>query len=149
MKETFKYNGGNYSVTFSSGRVFIDKLTEDEIAELWMSVGWGISFNRNKERILLALKEGSTNVYIARSEGNLVGLLSCTSDGYNVWLSYLLVHDYYQNNTIGSQLMTYFLNDFKGYRIFVQTEDASEFFKKFGFEENGVLLRKYTGLVKV
>ena len=79
----------------------------------------------------------------AWDEDKLVGLISAIDDGaINVFITYLLVKSEYQKQGIGKVLMNDFCKKYEGYgRRIVSTElDKEEYYKKYGFTIDGIVM---------
>lgn len=114
----------------------VQGLTPENLVELWHSVGWVYGSALEPERLYNAMLKAS-NVYTAWVDNNLIGLCSAIDDGLNAWITYMVVTEEYQNQKIGSQLLSKMMWEYDAYRIFVQTLNAKHFYKQHGFKERG------------
>lgn len=117
---------------------------EKDIVSIFKSVGWTSGSLRDTPRLMQALLSSET-VYSAYDGERMVGMLSVISDGYNAYITYLVVMQEYHNKGCGTQLMKEFIKDYKGYRKQVMTEKAEMFYRKFGF---GKGMKNFAGLME-
>lgn len=108
-------------------------LTEGNLVRLWISVGWGRGSAQVPERLLNSMKKAGT-VFTAWDGDKLIGLCSAMDDGLNAWISYMVVDSAYQNTGLGGYLLDNMLTRYTGYCIYVQTANATKFYKKHGFK---------------
>jgi len=89
-----------------------------------------------------AIKNSDLVISVWDSE-ELVGLISTISDKYiNVFITYLLVKPNYQNQKIGFNLINKVCERYKGFgRRILSTElDKEGYYKKFGFNIDGIVM---------
>lgn len=110
-------------------------LSEDNLKKLWESVGWTDSI-KDPKRLLQAMYNAS-NVWIGYddNEYDIVALLSAIDDGYNAYITYLLVDKEYQGQNLGSCLIEKFKERYNNYFCTVITNKAAKFYEKHGFTE--------------
>ena len=116
------------------------EIDKNKLVQLFESVGWTTAKYPN--RLYEAIKN-SSYVMSAWDEDKLVGLISAIDDGaINVFITYLLVKSEYQNQGIGKVLMNDFCQKYESYgRRIVSTElDKEEYYKKFGFTIDGIVM---------
>ena len=116
------------------------EIDKNKLVQLFESVGWTTAKYPN--RLYEAIKN-SSYVMSAWDEDKLVGLISAIDDGaINVFITYLLVKSEYQKQGIGKVLMNDFCKQYEGYgRRIVSTElDKEEYYKKFGFTIDGIVM---------
>lgn len=125
-------------------KVFLYKYEKDidknQLVKLFQSVGWKTAEYPNK---LYHAIQNSEYVMTVWKNENLVGLISAITDGYiNVFITYLLVKPEYQKRGLGKIMMEDFLKKFNGFgrRILTTELDKEEFYKKFGFEIEGIAM---------
>lgn len=119
MNMVFYYEGTN-------------KLTAENVAELWRSVGWTDAHIKSPERLLESFKNSQT-VYTAWINGSPVGLCSALTDGLNTWISCMMVNPAYQNLNIGGTLLEMMKEAHRDTHIYLETEKAEKFYAKHGF----------------
>lgn len=114
------------------------EIDKDKLVKLFTSVGWKTGEYPN--RLYNAIKN-SEYVMTIWDKDNLVGLISAITDGYiNVFITYLLVHPKYQRLGLGTIMMNDFMKKFEGFgrRILTTELDKEEYYKKFGFNIDGI-----------
>lgn len=119
---------------------YIKDINKDKLVELFSSVGWKTAEYPN--RLYNAIKNSDLVISVWNKE-NLVGLISTISDGYiNVFITYLLIKPNFQNQRIGTKLMEKVCNHYKGFgRRILSTElDKENYYKKFGFSIDGIVM---------
>lgn len=107
-------------------------LTEDNLVMLWKSVGWDTGSVQYPDRLLKAL-QNSDFLVVAWDGDTLVGVLEALDDSYGVFVNYLCVRPYYQGLRIGSKLMEMLLARYSGLQVWLMTQNASGFYRRFGF----------------
>lgn len=113
---------------------------KEQLVNLFKSVGWKTAEYPN--RLYNAIKN-SKYVMTVWKENNLVGLISAITDGYiNVFITYLLVNPDYQKMGLGKIMMYNFIKEFEGFgrRILTTELDKEEYYKKFGFNIDGIVM---------
>lgn len=118
----------------------INTIEKNKLVDLFKSVGWKTAEYPN--RLHNAIKN-SDLVISVWNEDELVGLISTISDGYiNVFITYLLIKPEYQKQKLGKELVNKMLDHYKGFgRRIVSTEiDKEEFYKKCGFNIEGIVM---------
>ena len=113
-------------------------IDKDKLVKLFKSVGWKTGEYPN--RLYNAIKN-SEYVMTIWDKNDLVGLISAITDGYiNVFITYLLVHPKYQKTGLGTVMMNDFIKKFEGFgrRILTTELDKEEYYKKFGFNIDGI-----------
>lgn len=119
------------------------EFTCEELVELWHSVGWLTGSAEYPDRLRDCLKRNI--VVYARDSGKLVGLCAAMSDGFNVFINYMVVLKDYQNNGIGGSLLDEMIKLNPEHRIHVNTRNASKFYRSHGFiDGNGFYLKNPT-----
>ena len=119
---------------------YIKDIEKDKLKELFSSVGWKTAEYPN--RLYNAVKNSHYVVSVWKDE-ELIGLVSTISDGaINVFITYLLVKPEYQKKKIGTTLINQVLEYYKGFgRRILSTEiDKEEYYKKFGFQVEGIVM---------
>ena len=117
-----------------------NEINKKQLVSIFNSVGWKTAEYPN--RLYSAIKN-SDYVMSVWDNNELIGLISAISDGaINVFITYLLVKPEYQKRGIGKILLTDFCKKFEGYgRRIVSTEiDKEEFYNKFGFVIDGIVM---------
>ena len=117
-----------------------NEIDKNQLVSLFNSVAWKTAEYPN--RLYCAIKN-SDYVMSVWNNNELIGLISAISDGaINVFITYLLVKPEYQKQGIGKILLTDFCNKFEGFgRRIVSTEiDKEEFYNKFGFDIDGIVM---------
>lgn len=112
-------------------------IDKNQLIKLFESVGW-----KTAEWLYNAIKN-SEYVMTVWDGGNLVGLISAITDGYiNVFITYLLVSLDYQKMGLGKIMMKDFMKKFEGFgrRILTTELDKEEYYKKFGFNIDGIAM---------
>jgi len=138
IAEEYKYSErGSIDPLCCIDKVFnMKNLTADNVKQLWHSVGWVNGSALNPERLLNGIIK-SDFIVCSWDNGNLVGLCSVIDDGsLNAWISYMVISPEYQRSGLGGRIISEVKEKYKGFRIFVQTHNADEFYKKNGFEED-------------
>lgn len=116
------------------------EISREKLVNLFKSVGWKTAEYPN--RLHMAIKN-SDYVVSAWCDNSLVGLISAISDGtINVFITYLLVSPEFQKKGIGKILMEDFCKSFEGFgRRILSTEiDKEKYYKKFGFNVEGIVM---------
>lgn len=116
--------------------IFEKYFNTDELAELFISVGW--ESGKFPDKLSKAL-HNYQYVLSARVNGRLVGLISALDDGYlNAYIHYLLVNPLYQKNGIGQHLIDEAKNYYKSfYKLFLIAETSVQnFYDNLGFERD-------------
>ena len=116
------------------------EIEKKKLVELFNSVGWKTAEYPN--RLCSAIKN-SGYVMSAWDNDDLVGLISAIDDGaINVFLTYLLVKPEYQKQGLGKIMMNDFLKRYDGFgRRILSTElDKEEYYNKFGFSIDGIVM---------
>lgn len=111
-----------------------DGLTKDNLVHLWHCVGWVNGSTRVPDRLLGSMEKANT-VFTAWDGDRLIGLCSALDDGLNAWISYMVIDSEYQNSGIGGFLVDKMIQNYSGFRIYVQTMHAANFYKNHGFSE--------------
>lgn len=115
-----------------------ENVLREDLVNLWKSIDWIGGSIKDSGKLLSALKN-SSNCYCAWCDKGgvpeLRGILSVLSDGYNAYITYLIVDEGYHNLGLGTALFKAFSKDYEGCRVTVLSENAAEFYKKLGFEE--------------
>ena len=117
-----------------------NEIDKNQLVTLFNSVAWKTAEYPN--RLYCAIKN-SDYVMSVWNNNELVGLISAISDGaINVFITYLLVKPEYQKQGIGKILLNDFCKKFEGFgRRIVSTEiDKEEFYNKFGFVIDGIVM---------
>ena len=117
-----------------------NEINKKQLVSIFNSVGWKTAEYPN--RLYSAIKN-SDYVMSVWDNNELIGLISAISDGaINVFITYLLVKPEYQKRGIGKILLTDFCKKFEGFgRRIVSTEiDKEEFYNKFGFVIDGIVM---------
>lgn len=108
---------------------------QDEIKELFRSVGWDLSI---PAEVLYQAMMNSTNIITAWEDDKLIGLIRSMDDGcWSANIDCLIVHSDYQRRGIGKSLLNALLEKTKNITyISVSPNEAVnvEFYKKLGFE---------------
>lgn len=114
----------------------IKEFNEDELEELFLSVGW--ESGKYPDKLKNAMKN-SSDVISAWAEGKLVGLIRGISDGETVaFIHYFLVNPKYQGNHIGAELLERLLEKYDGVlhiKVMPSSPDTIGFYEKFGFRQ--------------
>ena len=110
-------------------------IATDDLLALYTSVGWS-SYTNEPDTLTQAVKQ-SYYVLSAWEDERLVGLIRCISDGLTIiYIQDLLVLPAYQNQGIGSQLLTKTFETFKNLRqkvlITSEAPDVRHFYEKHG-----------------
>lgn len=116
------------------------EIDKTQLVNLFGSVGWKTAEYPNC--LYLAIKNSDYVMTVWEKE-KLVGLISAISDGYiNVFITYLLVHPDYQKKGLGKIMMQNFLKKFDGFgrRILTTEFDKENFYQKFGFCKDGIVM---------
>ena len=117
-----------------------NEINKKQLVSIFNSVGWKTAEYPN--RLYSAIKN-SDYVMSVWDNNELIGLISAISDGaINVFITYLLVKPEYQKQGIGKILLNDFCKKFEGFgRRIVSTEiDKEEFYNKFGFVIDGIVM---------
>lgn len=99
--------------------------------------------NRSKETILKSIK--NSLCYSLLLNGEFIGFTRVISDYCTFsYLCDVFILTGYQNKKYGHKLIEYILNDdeLKGTRLFLLTQTAREFYKKFGFKNEEEILKR-------
>ncbi len=129
-----KYNNDKFIYKYETD---IDK---NQLINLFESVGWKTAAYPN--RLYNAIKN-SEYVMTIWDDESLVGLISAITDGYiNVFVTYLLVNPNYQKMGLGKIMMKDFMKRFEGFgrRILTTEIDKEEYYKRFGFNIEGIVM---------
>ena len=116
------------------------EIDKNQLVTLFNSVAWKTAEYPN--RLYCAIKN-SDYVMSVWDNNELIGLISAISDGaINVFITYLLVKPEYQKQGIGKILLSDFCKKFEGFgRRIVSTEiDKEEFYNKYGFLIDGIVM---------
>ena len=119
---------------------YIKDINKDKLVELFSSVSWKTAEYPN--RLYHAIKNSDLVISVWNKE-DLIGLISTISDGYiNVFITYLLINPNFQKQGIGTKLMEKICEHYKGFgRRILSTElDKENYYKKFGFSINGIVM---------
>ena len=105
---------------------------EDELATLFLSVGW--SSGNYPNRLAAALRN-SDGVCSAWEGDRLVGLVNALSDGAMVvYFHYLLVHPDYQRRGIGKRLLDCMLEEYGDcMKVLIAYDAQIGFYERAGF----------------
>ena len=115
-------------------------IDKHQLVKLFESVGWKTAEYPN--RLYNAIKN-SEYVMTVWDDESLIGLISAITDGYiNVFITYLLVNPDYQKKGLGKIMMNDFMKKFEGFgrRILTTELDKEEYYKKFGFNIDGIAM---------
>lgn len=115
-------------------------IDKNQLVKLFESVGWKTAEYPN--RLYNAIKN-SEYVMTVWNDESLIGLISAITDGYiNVFITYLLVKPDYQKKGLGKIMMSDFMKKFEGFgrRILTTELDKEEYYKKFGFNIDGIAM---------
>ncbi len=99
--------------------------------------------NRSQEIILKSIE--NSLCYSLLLNGEFIGFTRVISDYCTFsYLCDVFILTEYQNKKYGHKLMEYILNDdeLKGTRLFLLTQTAREFYKKFGFKNEEEILKR-------
>ncbi len=99
--------------------------------------------NRSQETILKSIE--NSLCYSLLLNGEFIGFTRVISDYCTFsYLCDVFILTEYQNKKYGHKLMEYILNDdeLKGARLFLLTQTAQEFYKKFGFKNEEEILKR-------
>jgi ribosomal protein S18 acetylase RimI-like enzyme len=110
-----------------------DKITFEQIHDLFSSAGWRIG--NNPDKLLNALKNSETLI-TAWDNNHLVGLVNAFSDiTMVVYIHYFIIHKEYQNQGIGRQMMNKVLKKYQEYAhlVLISNNGKIGFFEKCGF----------------
>ncbi|UOQ49250.1 GNAT family N-acetyltransferase [Gracilibacillus caseinilyticus] len=113
----------------------IDKITEQELQELFLSVEWK---SGNFPNELLKTIKGSHSVVTAWDNNKLIGLINALSDGaLTAYFHYMLINPAYQGKGIGKEMMNMMLDRYSNYETKVQIAypNVVEFYGKLGFKK--------------
>lgn len=119
---------------------YIKDINKNKLVELFSSVEWKTAEYPN--RLYCAIKNSDLVISVWNNE-DLVGLVSTISDGYiNVFVTYLLIKPDFQKQKIGTFLMNKVCEHYKGFgrRILTTEIDKKEYYKKFGFNVDGIAM---------
>lgn len=94
------------------------------------------SIKWDKEHYFHSGKEGKLSIFVADSNGEILGYIVLLERLLRVWVQDILVRKMYQGNGIGTALMNYVLK--QKHHVFLtvnkKNKRAIKFFKKFGFK---------------
>lgn len=123
-------------------------LTEEELIFLYHSVGWS-NYTCDVEKLMAGIAH-SLKVISAWESDKLIGLIRCVGDGYTIcYVQDLIVHPDFQNQKIGSTLMSTLLAEFPKVRQKVLLTDENvktrQFYERLGFSscDTGELVAFY------
>lgn len=111
--------------------------TKEEIAQLFLSVNW--NSGKYPEKLYTSIKNSTYKIF-AYDDNKLIGLVTALSDQcINLFISYLVVSPEYQNQKIGTTLLSQIttIKQFNRIELISDTKDK-EFYLKNGFIEEGV-----------
>ncbi len=111
--------------------------TKEEIAQLFLSVNW--NSGKYPEKLYTSIKNSTYKIF-AYDDNKLIGLVTALSDQcINLFISYLVVAPEYQNQKIGTTLLSQIttIKQFNRIELISDTKDK-EFYLKNGFIEDGV-----------
>lgn len=111
-----------------------------KVLDLWNAVGWNDG-RKHMDNTYKALV-GADFARFAYEDGVLVGCIAALTDGWNVWVSYLCVHPDWQRQGVGTKLLELLYAEYKGLRIYVQSEHSGEYYLSKGFHIFGTSLEK-------
>ena len=117
-----------------------NEIDKNQLVTLFNSAGWKTAEYPNRFCSAITHSDYVMSVW---NNNELIGLISAISDGaINVFITYLLVKPEYQKQGIGKILLTDFCKKFEGFgRRIVSTEiDKEEFYNKFGFVIDGIVM---------
>lgn len=117
-----------------------NNIDKKQLVKLFESVSWKTAEYPN--RLYNAIKNSEYVMTVWNGE-NLIGLISAITDGYiNVFITYLLVNPEYQKMGLGKIMMNDFVKKFEGFgrRILTTELDKEEYYKKFGFNIDGIAM---------
>lgn len=108
------------------------------VLDLYEAVGWK-PYTKNPDQLRAALI-GSSLVLTYKTNGKIVGLVRCVTDGQSIcYLQDILVDPSHQRSGIGSSLVNQVLLEYEHIRQVVLMTDAEEqqmkFYEKLGFRE--------------
>lgn len=111
-------------------------LDKNEITNLYNSVGWS-AYLKDNETLFEGIKN-SLFSYAAYKNDKLIGLIRVVGDGKTiVYIQDILIDPRFQNNKIGSNLLSCILHKFKDVRQILLTTDKNvktmNFYKNNGF----------------
>lgn len=113
-----------------------NKISKNDLEQLYSSVGW-FAYTNEMTNLTKAI-DNSLLVITAWQDEKLVGLIRTVGDGYTIlYIQDILVHPDFQNQKIGTTLMTMVLAKYPHImQKVLLTEDAPNvrhFYEKFGF----------------
>jgi ribosomal protein S18 acetylase RimI-like enzyme len=83
---------------------------------------------------------------IAYADGRMIGTARALSDGVcNAYIVDVWTHSHFRRQGIGRSMMEALLERLQGQHIYLFTDDAVPFYRKLGFEEQGVGLGRVVG----
>lgn len=118
--------------------IYENNIDKNQLVKLFESVGWKTAEYPNR-----LYNKNSEYVMTVWNGENLIGLISAITDGYiNVFITYLLVKPEYQKMGLGKIMMNDFMKKFEGFgrRILTTELDKEEYYKKFGFNIDGIAM---------
>lgn len=116
--------------------MFHDKNLEPaEVANLMASVGWGSESDYDSLAIERSLSAYPLIAYCRDSEGLLIGYVSAFSDGaFSTFVGELVVRPSHQRRGIGSALLAYVVEQYRGIPVYATPfQDTESFFLNRGF----------------
>ncbi len=122
--------GVRMAITYTDAREF----TENDLKELFLSVGWLSA--QYPARLKKALDHCET-VYTAWEQDKLVGLVNAIDDGeLTAYVHYLCVDPTYQGNGIGKELLKRIKEKYQSYLYIIliaENEPLIAYYKQEGF----------------
>lgn len=118
-------------------------IDKNQLVKLFKAVNW--KTGEYPTKLYNAIKNSEYVMTVWDNE-ELVGLISAITDGYiNVFITYLLVKPNYQKMGLGKIMMNDFMKRFEGFgrRILTTELDKEEYYKKFGFNIDGISMFNY------
>lgn len=120
--------------------IYDKEIDKNQLVKLFSSVGWKTAEYPN--RLYIAIKN-SDYVMSIWNNNELIGLISAISDGaINAFITYLLVKPEYQKQGLGKIMMNDFCKKYNGFgRRILSTElDKEQYYNKFGFTVDGIVM---------
>jgi len=119
------------AITYKETKAF----EEEELRELFLSVGW--SSGAYPDKLKIAMNNSST-VISAWDDNQLIGLINALDDGVmTAYIHYLLIHPQYHHQGIGKELVARIKAKYENYLrvVLIAYDKEIPFYEHQGFEK--------------
>lgn len=101
---------------------------------------------RTPEQLRASFANSAASVIAYAPDGRIIGTVRALSDGVcNAYVVDVWTLSEFRKQGIATRMMQLLLDQFAGQHVYLFTDDAAPFYKKLGFEEQGIGLGRVVG----